>query len=366
MTKMKFALSHDPPTMSERKSMYDRAYARSVNFLVRELQQYKQRFPNELNELRATLKPGDVVLVEGSQRISQIIKYLTQSSWSHAALYVGDSLIKHGGTFAEEAERMWGDEARHLMIEANLETGVAAVPLTKYMNHNLRVCRPINLRPGDLSTVIRTVIDQVGSRYNVAQIMTLLRYFVPLSLPWKRRSTNQEEIEREISNDLICSSQIAMAFQKVRYPILPAVTTSTPEGLAAGGRSVFPFWYRRFAQRSVLRTGVFTPCDPKFVTPRDFDLSPYFEIVKLGDTEKRAFDYKKMKWSLQEQAMATEFGDPEEPAAAAPPESAESPTVPAQDPSDLAIDRPTRVSNTGRRLALVVKNISPSGAKRTG
>ena len=35
------------------------------------------------------LKPGDVLLVEGSSRISTAIKYLTQSTWSHAALVLG-------------------------------------------------------------------------------------------------------------------------------------------------------------------------------------------------------------------------------------------------------------------------------------
>ncbi|MCB1614751.1 MAG: hypothetical protein KDI30_01940, partial [Pseudomonadales bacterium] len=40
--------------------------------------------------LRQHLRPGDVLLVEGNSRISTAIKYLTQSTWSHAALYVGD------------------------------------------------------------------------------------------------------------------------------------------------------------------------------------------------------------------------------------------------------------------------------------
>ena len=41
------------------------------------------------------LKPADVVLVEGKRRISTAIKYLTQSSWSHAAIYVGK--VRRGG-----------------------------------------------------------------------------------------------------------------------------------------------------------------------------------------------------------------------------------------------------------------------------
>ena len=44
--------------------------------------------------LHACLRPGDVLLVEGRSRLSLAIKYLTQSTWSHAALYVGDALMK--------------------------------------------------------------------------------------------------------------------------------------------------------------------------------------------------------------------------------------------------------------------------------
>jgi hypothetical protein len=35
-----------------------------------------------------TLRPADVLLVEGNTRVSNAIKYLTQSTWSHAALCV--------------------------------------------------------------------------------------------------------------------------------------------------------------------------------------------------------------------------------------------------------------------------------------
>jgi hypothetical protein len=44
---------------------------------------------NDSTALRDTLRPGDVLLVEGKGRISGSIKYLTQSTWSHSALYVG-------------------------------------------------------------------------------------------------------------------------------------------------------------------------------------------------------------------------------------------------------------------------------------
>src|SRR5512140_2204344 len=47
------------------------------------------RTATDPNKLMACLQPGDVLLVEGQSRISVAIKYLTQSTWSHAALYTG-------------------------------------------------------------------------------------------------------------------------------------------------------------------------------------------------------------------------------------------------------------------------------------
>lgn len=40
-------------------------------------------------DVRGCLRPGDVLLVEGSSRISTVIQYLPRSSWSRAALFVG-------------------------------------------------------------------------------------------------------------------------------------------------------------------------------------------------------------------------------------------------------------------------------------
>jgi hypothetical protein len=45
--------------------------------------------PTDPARLMACIRPGDVLLVEGQTRVSVAIKYLTQSTWSHAALFVG-------------------------------------------------------------------------------------------------------------------------------------------------------------------------------------------------------------------------------------------------------------------------------------
>ncbi|PJD94132.1 MAG: hypothetical protein CK424_00840 [Legionella sp.] len=43
----------------------------------------------DFNRLCHKIRPADVILVEGRSRASRIIKRVTQSSWSHAALYIG-------------------------------------------------------------------------------------------------------------------------------------------------------------------------------------------------------------------------------------------------------------------------------------
>jgi hypothetical protein len=35
---------------------------------------------------------------------------------------------------------------------------------------------------------------------------------------------------------------------------------------------------------------------PSIITPRDFDLSPYFEIIKFNPVEATNFDYRRIRW----------------------------------------------------------------------
>src|SRR5206468_12277437 len=93
-----------------------------------------QRFVYNVSEkLKATIRPGDVVLVDGDQRISQAIKYLTMSSWSHSALYVGDALLRRDAATRADLQRRFGREARHLLVEALVDRGVVVSPLVKYL-----------------------------------------------------------------------------------------------------------------------------------------------------------------------------------------------------------------------------------------
>ena len=57
-----------------------------ASYLQHEVPRYEPFTPSDPDHLRGDMQPGDVLLVEGNNRISGIIKYLTQSTWSHGAL----------------------------------------------------------------------------------------------------------------------------------------------------------------------------------------------------------------------------------------------------------------------------------------
>src|SRR5437868_12993847 len=60
-----------------------------ASYLQKEVPGYEPFTPSDPDHLLGVIQPGDVLLVEGNNRVSGIIKYLTQSTWSHAALFVG-------------------------------------------------------------------------------------------------------------------------------------------------------------------------------------------------------------------------------------------------------------------------------------
>ena len=95
-----------------------------------------------------------------------------------------------------------------------------------------------------------------------------------------------------------------MAIQRVRYPVPPTVAR---EGAARGKGRRAPGWLlglRRRGSDSLLDSGIFTPADPSLVTPRDFDLSPYFQVVKPLASERGDFDYKKIRWAPAKESGA--------------------------------------------------------------
>ena len=183
-----------------------------ARYLKRPEEGYEPFTPSDPESLRAALKPGDVLLVEGNNHISGVIKYLTQSTWSHAALYVGPI-----------GERTAADGEPLVLVEANLGQGVVGAPLSKYRQYHTRICRPIGLTDDDCARVCTYAAERIGFDYDVKNIFDLLRYLFPLPVPqrWRRRMM---ALGSGHPTRIICSALIAQAFEHVRYPILPKVT----------------------------------------------------------------------------------------------------------------------------------------------
>lgn len=231
---------------------------------------YEPFTPSETETLRTILRLGDVLLVDGNQKIATAIKYLTQSTWSHAAIYVGAA-----------AGAVNFDNEPLALVEANLGEGVVAVPLSKYATFNTRICRPVGLSEAEQQQVVRFVLDRVGQQYDTRNIVDLARYLLPtppVPVRWRRSMLALGSGE---PTRAICSTLIAQAFQSVRYPILPKVERS--EGNLSNG-------YSRHEILHIRHHSLFAP--------RDFDLSPYFQIVK--PTIEGDFDHHQLSWSDRE------------------------------------------------------------------
>lgn len=213
---------------------------------------YRPFTPSDFPSLCRTLEPGDVLLVEGRERISTAIKYLTQSTWSHATMFVGDTLPAPGD----------GSE-RPRLVEVNLEEGCVAKPLSSYATYNTRICRPSGLTDGERAAVVAFMIDRLGLRYDLRNIIDLLRYLFPtppVPVRWRRRMIAFGSGD---PTRAICSSLLAQAFQSVHYPILPDKgPTNASDDNADVHEEILHIRHH------------------SLFTPRDFDLSPWFSVVK--------------------------------------------------------------------------------------
>lgn len=202
--------------------------------------------------LKKSIRPGDVLLVEGGQVFSTAIKYLTQSNWSHSAIYVGN----------EE------------LIEADIKEGVRKISLREYENHHTRICRPVGIDELDLENIFSFLEKRVGHQYDLKNVVDLARYLIPLPpIPgrWKR---DVLEFGSGDPTKVICSSLISEAFQNIKYPILPQVTYVKANG----------------SQKTQ-----FTKRHHTLFAPADFDRSPYFKVIK--PTIESQFNYKAFEWS---------------------------------------------------------------------
>ncbi len=251
---------------------------RILRYLNTPSRRYAPFFAPPIDVLRQSLQPGDILLIEGNTRLSTVIKFLTQSTWSHAALYVGDS--GKGKTANDEPD---------VLLEAYSEVGVVLSPLSKYEKFNTRICRPIGLAGNERIKVIEYALARVGMQYDNKQILDLARYlfpYPPVPVFFRRRML---AIGSGDPTRAICSTLIAEAFASIHYPILP-------ESVEGAGYGIAPFVQSE--TEHIRKHGLYTP--------RDFDISPYFAVIKPVIVNQ--FDYHTLEWSPKKRSPPKKTG----------------------------------------------------------
>jgi hypothetical protein len=259
--------------------------------ITRPRRSYRRFLYNDPEKLKATIRPGDVLLVDGDQRVSQAVKYLTMSSWSHSALYVGDALLRGDAAAGVRLRRRFGREARYLIVEALVDRGVTVSPLVKYLDYNVRICRPAGLTPEDREKVLDYVTSRVGLTYDRRNFLDLARYLLPFHLVPARLREDALHFGSRRETETICSSLLAEAFGSVGFPILPMRARQPARTLSEKLRQQILGRPTRRAYSGLLKAR-----HPTLCVPRDFDLSPYFDIVKFEPAEAAAFDYRRLQW----------------------------------------------------------------------
>lgn len=233
--------------------------------------------PYDFNRLKYEIRPGDVLLIEGRSRISRIIRYITLSPWTHAALYIG-RLIDFEDEEIQDIVRKHMTEKKdniRLIIEDLVDRGTAVTPLSFYRYQHIRICRPVGITPTDMQLVLHYAIKALGQPYNVRHLVDLARFMLPWTILPRRWGSTLFRTSAGQSESGICSSLIAEAFSSVQFPIIPFVRPHHEQGIEIFQRN------------------------PHLFTPKDFDYSPYFEIIKYPffNPDEPLPYYRRLPWT---------------------------------------------------------------------
>lgn len=217
----------------------------------------QHKFMCDFDRVVYEIRPCDVLLIEGNSRISQVIRTITESPWTHACLYIGRlhdienplqrQKIKEHSNYSPDTP---------LVIESLLGKGTIVSPLDIYQDAHIRICRPNGVSRRDAQQIATFAISRLGVEYGIRQIFDLARFLMPWRIIPKRWRSSLFEKHPGIPTREICSSLIAEAFASIRYPILPIIESNRQKGIKLINRN-----HRLF-------------------TPKDFDYSPFFEIIK--------------------------------------------------------------------------------------
>ena len=259
-------------------------WGRSKNLIIKWLMKEPRRssFPLcDFERIKYELRPCDVLLFEGKSRVSEMIKLITQSPWSHAALYIGRTHDIENPLLRERVLQYYdGSLNSPLIIESMLGKGTVVSSLDHYQKSHIRICRPAGISREDAEKVREFAIGRLGMDYGIRQNLDIARLLLPWNIMPRRWRSSLFQHKPGTPTQEICSSMIAEAFGSVSFPILPIVREDEQKGIKLFHRNT------------------------KLFTPRDFDYSPYFDIIKYPFiTINDHGIYRRLPW---EDEMASE------------------------------------------------------------
>ena len=206
-----------------------------AKFLTKEHIRDDAYYRTSIDDITSILEPGDVVLVEGQSRVSSAIQFITSSDWSHAAIFIGKK-----------------DSFKHCLIEVKAVEGCKYTDINTYKQHKLRICRPMFLNKRKRKILLGHLTKKIGSKYDLKNNIDLIRYLYPNPPVPKKFRRNLIGIGAGDPTKAICSTLIAEAFKEIDHPILP---------------------FKDKLKSVIIR-------HPSFCLPKDFDTSPFFQIIK--------------------------------------------------------------------------------------
>ncbi|MCF6209818.1 MAG: hypothetical protein L3J88_13145 [Gammaproteobacteria bacterium] len=231
----------------------------------------------DFERLGFEIRPCDVLLVEGRARVSEVIKTITQSQWTHSALYLGRLHDIEDEGVREHVSWLYdGDPSDQLIIEPLLGKGTVISPLKKYAGEHVRICRPTGLSRTDAGRVLAFAAKHLGHAYDVRQLLDLARFLFPYGVIPRRWRSSLFEHNIGQPTRTVCSTLIASAFSSVQFPILPVIHREENGAIKL---------YKR---------------NTRLYVPRDFDTSPYFDIIKyplLGLNDLAV--YRQLPWDTE-------------------------------------------------------------------
>ena len=164
-------------------------------------------------------------------------QHLTQSTWPHAAYFVGrDAGLR--------------DNRHRRFDRGRFDRWCHCRFADQIFGYNTRICRPALITEEDRAIVSDYIIKSIGQSYDVKNVVDLARILPQLPVPvrWRRMTLGSGEPTQAICSTLIAASSNSSTIY------LPDVT--------------------RENQREIMHIR-----HHSLFTPRDFDVSPYFNIV---------------------------------------------------------------------------------------